>query len=106
MAAELGPVFLNLDEFACIHEINGEKIKCVVDDTLAEAATRSADGFANVSGIGLLACDRLVYCEAADLCPQPLPGEKLAMDGDFWLVADSGVTECEGLLTLPLRRAF
>lgn len=106
MAADLDDVFLNLDEFACIHDFNGKKIKCVVDDQQGLAATGASDGFANVSGLGLLQCERVLYCNAADLSPQPLPGEKIIMDGVSWLVAEAGVSETEGLLTIPLNRAY
>lgn len=106
IAADLDSVFFNLDEFACIHDFNGRKIKCIVTDQQGMAATGAADGFANISGVGLLQCDRIVYCQAADLVPQPLPGEKILMDNCDWYVAQSGLTETEGLLTLPLTRAF
>ncbi|MBD5641761.1 MAG: hypothetical protein HDQ91_05025 [Desulfovibrio sp.] len=106
MAADLGNVFFNLDEFACVHEIIGRQISCIVDEEHGGAASGAADGFADQSSIGLLQCDRVVLCQAADLVPQPLPGEKITMDGSYWLVADSGVVETEGLLKLPLVRAY
>lgn len=106
MAADLDSVFLNNDEFACIHEINGRQIRCIVDDVLAQAQSGVDSGFDNVTALGLLQADRVVYCLASDVIPQPLPGQQLVMDGVIWLVADSGVAETEGMLTLPLRRAF
>lgn len=106
IAADLDNVFLNLDEFACLHDFNGKKVKCIVDDQQNMAATGAANGFANVTGIGILQCDRVVYCQAADLAPQPLPGEKIIMDGREWYVSESGLSETEGLLALPLNRAF
>lgn len=106
MAADLDAVFFNLDEFACVHQIAGKVIKCIVDDIQDQAATRPANDFSNPAGLGLLQCDRMVYCQATDLVPQPLPGEKIEMDGLLWLVGDSGISETEGLLTLPLQRAF
>lgn len=106
MAADLDAVFFNLDEFACVHDFNGKKVKCIVEDQEMQAATGQSGGFANVSGLGLLECERLVRCQACDLLPQPLPGEKIVMDGHDWIVADSGISETEGLLTLPLNRAY
>lgn len=106
MAADLDAVFFSLDEFACVHEIMGRQIKCIVDDVEDQASTQSAGGLANPAGIGLLQCDRMVYCQVSELVPQPLPGEKITMDGSYWLVGDSGISETEGLLTLPLMRAY
>lgn len=106
MLADLDSVFFNLDEFACVHDFNGRQIRCIADDTNSQAATRSAGSFANVSGLGLLQCDRVVLCQVADLVPQPLPGEKIVMDGHYWFVADSGISETEGLLKLLLNRAY
>ena len=106
MLAELDSVFFSLDEFACVHEIDGRQIRCIVDgqSRLMEGAT--ASGLTNLTGLGLAQCDRVVLCQAADLVPQPVPGQELVMDGQRWLVAERDVIECEGLLTIPLNRAF
>lgn len=106
MAADISGVFLNLSEFACIHEIEGKKIACIVDDHLGEAKTHAGSDFTNISGMGIVQADRVVLCETADLVLQPLPGQKILMDGCEWYVADSGVIETEGLLKLPLNRAY
>lgn len=104
MAADLDAVFFNLDEFACVHQIGGRQIRCIVDDAEAQAQTRPARDLVNPAGLGLLQCDRMVWCQTSDLAPQPLPGEKIEMDGSYWLVGE--ISETEGLLTLPLQRAF
>lgn len=106
MALDIANVFLNNDEFACVHEIQGKMVRCIVNDQLDLAASGARDEFENVSGLGLLQADRMVYCLASDIVPQPLPGQMLRMDGLNWIVADSGVSETEGMLVLPLRRAF
>lgn len=106
MLADLDSVFFNLDEFACVHEVDGRQIRCIVDDQsrLMDGATDS--GLTNLTGLGLAKCDRVLRCQAADLIPQPVPGQELVMDGERWLVADGEVVECEGILTIPLNRAF
>lgn len=106
MLDDVDRVFLNLDEFACDHCINGQIVSCIVDDNEGMARTKSANDLANVSGLGILQCDRVVYCNAADFLTQPLPGQKIEMDGRYWLVAETGLSEVEGLLTLPLNRAY
>lgn len=106
MLDDVDQVFLNLEEFACDHCINGQIVRCIVDDAQGEAQTKSAGDFANVSGLGILQCDRVVYCHACDIMPEPLPGQKIEMDGHLWLVAEDGLCEVEGLLTLPLNRGY
>lgn len=106
MAAELDSVFFNLDEFACVHDFNGKQIRCIVDDQNGLINGATASGLVNLAGLGLAQCDRVVLCQAADLVPQPLPGEQIIMDGQAWLVTEGQVIECEGLLAIPLNRAF
>ena len=105
MVDDVTRVFCNGDEFAATHVINGQELSCIVDDAAQLAATEREDGFGNVSGIGVLAADRVVHCAAAALSPAPLPGARCVMDGEIWLVGD-GVKVVEGMLTLPLNRAY
>lgn len=106
MAAELDSVFFNLDEFACVHDFDGKQIRCIVDDQSGLMDGAVSSGLVNVARLGLAQCDRIVLCQAADFVPQPVPGQQIIMDGQAWLVADGEVVECEGLLTIPLNRAF
>lgn len=106
MQDEWNSAFLNLDEFACEHDFAGRKVRCIVSDRNAEAVTHTGSDLSNISGLGIIQCDRVVYCSAAEMLPEPLPGQKIEMDGQFWYVADFGVGETEGLFRLPLNRAF
>lgn len=103
--ADLGDVFLNLEEFAETHLLRGQPLACIVDEGDSEANTGVADSLRNASGLGLLTCDRKVLCRAVDVEPLPRPGEQIEMDGWLWLVGD-GVSVTEGLLILPLNRAY
>ncbi len=102
---DLAAVFLNLDEFAEERIFNGLPLVCIVDDDESTAVTGASGGLKNASGLGLLHCDRRVLCKAADFPAVPQAGERVEMDGCRWFVGD-GVTVCEGLLTLPLNRAY
>ncbi len=103
--ADLGDVFLNLEAFAETRMLRGRSLICIVDEGDSEANTGGANNLRNASGLGLLACDRKVLCRAEDVEPLPRPGEQIEMDGWLWLVGD-GVSVTEGLLTLPLNRAY
>lgn len=98
-------IFLNVEEFAEERVFRGQPLVCIVDERANRASTGAADGFGNISGLGLLQCDRLVLCKAADLQSLPAPGERVEMDGWLWLVGDD-VSVNEGLLSLPLDRAY
>lgn len=105
MANDLENVFFNLDEFASEHEINGKRVVCIVDDLAGQAETASGSGFTNPAGIGVLHGELTVRCKVSDFGQIPQPGEKITMDGTWWIVAD-GVSDSEGMLTLPLQRAY
>ena len=106
MLDEWQTVFLNLNEFGCEHDLEGKKIVCIVSDQNSQAKTRTAANLSEVAGLGIIQCDRVVYCHAADLLPAPLPGQKVIMDGCYWYVGEAGVCEIEGMFRLPLNRAF
>ncbi len=105
LLSDLQEVFLNLNEFAGEHVFRGRPLVCIVDERSSGASVGSVSGLRNASGLGILDCDRIVLCEAGDVSPIPLPGERVEMDGWFWHVGD-GVNIIEGLLTLPLNRAY
>ena len=105
LQADLQSVFLNLEDFAEERVFRGQPLVCIVDDADALASTSASGGLRNPSGLGILRCQRQVLCRAEDCQPVPLAGERVEMDGFFWIVGD-GVSVCEGLLTLPLDRAY
>lgn len=105
MASDLENVFFNLDEFATEHEINGKRVVCIVDDQAGQAETAPRSGLSNPAGIGVLQAERTVRCKVSDFGQIPQPGEKITMDRTWWTVAE-GVSEIEGILILPLQRAY
>lgn len=72
--ADVKSVFLNLDEFADMHDINGSSIRCVVDvDEVGEAASQFVGVFNNTV---------TVYVAAGDMTP-PVEGEIFRLDGSL-----------------------
>ena len=69
--ADVKSVFLNLDEFADMHDINGASIRCVVD--VDEAASQFVGVFNNTV---------TVYVAAGDMTP-PVEGEIFRLDGSL-----------------------
>lgn len=102
---DLAAVFFNLDEFAEVRSFRGVPVPCIVDDMDRNAATGAREGFANISGLGVMECDRVAMFRVDDVTPVPAPGERVEMDDMTWIVGD-GVTVTAGMLTLNLSRAW
>lgn len=73
MAADRG-IFLNLDEFGEEHEIEGQKITAMLDETTFDESKKGED-------IGLAAFDCVLYACEEDLPEQRASGESLNVDG-------------------------
>lgn len=89
---DIGAVFLNLEEFAEIHAVEGRDIAVVIDeDKLLER---------QVNLLGDAESSVLFYAAAEDLPPRKNPGSVLNFDGREYTV-DSW-TVSQGLATVAL----
>ena len=98
LAEDLTNVFINADEFADEHEINGETILCVVQSpTEQEKFLQGLDyrGFEGVRGQTLV-----VHVKKELFGEVPAEGEVISLDGEPMLV-DSCVDDM-GLLSITL----
>ena len=96
-------VFLNADEFAGRHVIDGRPVRAILDEQCAGLDGGAADGFGDVSGLGLLRADCVLYVAGTSF-PRPQPEQRLAVDGRFFTVID--VAEQDGLLRINLQWAY
>jgi hypothetical protein len=89
MASDINDVFLDPDEFAAPHIIDGmEDILCVIDD---KSIQNQIDGVYIVR--------RQLFVDQTTLGYRPVPGQRMNIDGkDFWIVDCNG----EGLLEILL----
>lgn len=78
IASDLG-VFLNADEFAEEHEVEGNTIIAVLDEDIQD---ESKSGEA----LGLAEADTLLYAKIADLPDRRPSGESLNVDGREYTV--------------------
>ena len=78
IAADIKNAFINTDEFADEHEINGVMIPCVIDKNI----TATANG-EQLEGVFLNALT--IYVDAADIVA-PVEGELLRVDGSLHIV--------------------
>jgi len=84
-------VFLNTDEFADTHNIDGEQVTCVFDNDIFQKG-QTADG--------VYISIKKLFIKSADLPDRPVVGQHVRVDGELYLVSDS--TEVMGLLEITL----
>lgn len=95
LASDLA-TFLNLDEFAEMHDIDGLQVAAVVDsDVLKIRSDRKSERYD-----GVYAAELAVYVKAADLPNRPVYGQHMRLDGKLYLVVEC--TEAEGILEIVL----
>lgn len=88
-------VFLNLDEFAEVHRVEGVKITVVVDDDQLNKLKQGQI-------LGLVEADMLLMGRESDFPARLEPGRLLNVDGREMLVTNSGTAE--GLVEVALRQ--
>lgn len=90
-------VFLNLDEFAETHNIDGRQVKCIIDldDLRKFRVNQQAVNFPGVYG-----SYKTLFVKAADLPNRPVIGQHLKVDGELYLVVEC--SEPDGMLEVSL----
>lgn len=84
---DIKSVFINLDEFADEHNLNGETVRCVVDK---DVTTGYKDTVANpVYGVFVNAIT--IYVDKNDINPQPVEGALLFLDDEAYTVRNVSV---------------
>ncbi|WP_314905001.1 hypothetical protein [Selenomonas artemidis] len=96
VAADIDAVFLNTDEFAELHTIDGVEVRAVA----SENVTRKKSGIASRNYDGLHGDYAKVTCKAADLQRVPNQGENIKLDGKRYKV--ERCVNNMGMLTLTL----
>lgn len=92
---DLDTVFLNLDEFAEIHRIEGVKIAVVVDDDQLNKLKQGQI-------LGIIEADMLLFGKESDFPANLEPGRLLNVDGRELIVANSG--KDMGMVEVALRQ--
>ena len=85
IAEDVHRVFLNVDEFSDMHNINGTDMPAQIDtNEQIEREKRM-----NQSADGVYLNQKLVYVAASDFGPMPKQGSVLKLDGRTYRVADA-----------------
>lgn len=97
IAADLHGVFLNENEFAELHTVDGKPMRVLIDDDALLERDAARGG---VHTDGLYKTRRLLYLSRADYGGRPAPGKALNLDGRVWRVAEA--SEAAGMLSIEL----
>ena len=97
VAADISAVFLNGQEFADTHTIDGKPMTVVVDENELLERDKSKMG---IQVDGTYKARRLIYVAKEEYGPRPAHGKQLNFDGRLFRVADC--TEEAGMLAITL----
>lgn len=91
--SDIDAVFVNTDEFATTHDINGKQLPCVVDDDLLLERSDAA-------AQGVYLGEKLIRVKASLLPGRPAIGGLFKLDGKSWYVRN--VAENIGMYEIRL----
>jgi hypothetical protein len=97
VAADISAVYLNGQEFADTHTIDGKPMTVVVDENELLERDKSKMG---IQVDGTYKARRLIYVAKEEYGPRPAHGKQLNFDGRLFRVADC--TEEAGMLAITL----
>lgn len=83
--ADVSAVFLNLEEFAVEHTINGKVMPAIVDNN--ELIEREKKAKSDMDGVNVKTT--LIYVRARDFGALPPVGYSLRLDGMTYLITDA-----------------
>lgn len=95
---DLSDVFLNLDEFADIHRIEGKEVPVVIDSDMLEKLSKIGDNRIH----GMDEADMVIMGKASDLPENLDPGRLLNLDGREVIVVTT--TSEMGLVQIAIRQ--
>jgi len=99
VAADRDSVFLNMEEFAEEHDLNGKKCNCILQDESVVEEVLTADRFSQTYG-GLYGSRVLVNVKTEDLPEIPVEGQTFYVDKKLYMVESSA--NDMGMLTIQL----
>ena len=95
---DLSDVFLNLDEFADLHRIEGKEVPVVIDSDMLEKLSKIGDNRIH----GMDEADMVIMGKASDLPENLDPGRLLNVDGREVIVVTT--TSEMGLVQIAVRQ--
>ena len=99
LESDIDDVFLNEDEFAEGHNLNGTVAKAIIQSPTARESFLSNGS--HVSNDGLHGVSVFVHCKSKDIPEIPSQGNIFRLDDDVYIVQSA--TEEDGLVSIELR---
>lgn len=99
LESDIDDVFLNEDEFAEGHNLNGTVAKAVIQSPTARESFLSNES--HVANDGLHGVSVFVHCKLKDIPEIPSQGNVFRLDDDVYIVQSA--TEEDGLVSIELR---
>ena len=96
--ADMGDVFLSMDEFAEEHDLNGTVCVCIVESPETQEKFQRGEKYEGYEAVSGLAAT--VHVKKSDIEEMPAEGQKFTLDGEIFMVSDC--TEHMGMLTIRL----
>lgn len=96
MKDDVNNTFMNVDEFADMHTVDGKEIPVLVDDN--EIIEREKKMKSNMDGVYVK--QKLIYVKADDFGPLPAVGRQIVFDEKRYMVTDS--TDEDGVYTITM----
>ena len=93
-------VFMNFDEFADMHMVNGTEMLCIVDNNEMIDREKRYQYKRSLYADGVYIKDLLIYVRAEDFGPLPAVGRLLTFDKKSYLISDA-INE-DGIYSLSL----
>lgn len=82
-------VFMNLDEFADTHVINGKEIQCIIDNNEMIDREKRYQYKRSLYADGVYLKEVLLYVKAEDFGPLPAVGRALTLDKKSYIISDA-----------------
>ena len=95
---DLSDIFLNLDEFADLHRIEGKEVPVVIDSDIMAKLSKNGDNRIH----GMDEADMIIMGKASDLPENLDPGRLLNLDGREVIVVTT--TSEMGLVQIAVRQ--
>jgi hypothetical protein len=91
--------FFNLDEFADLHDIDGQQVPAIIDSDVLKKFSRGSMQRMPYND-GVYTSETMLFVRESDLGYRPVIGQHLRLDGEHYLVTDC--TENAGVLEITL----
>lgn len=91
--------FINLDEFANVHEVNGIKVACIFDEDINKERNINKES-QNFNGV--FSDSISLFIRKEDLQIKPLIDEKMTIDSDLYIVQN--ISESDNIYEIEIVR--